>query len=92
LREQETLRAPIPVLGLASRVYIGGFSIEGEVSGVTLGQRGHLVEVDASARIHVSDRLAAVGGYRLLSMKGVDGPDTIDIGISGWTWGFELSL
>jgi hypothetical protein len=92
LREQETLRTPIPVLGLVSRFYVGGFSVEGEVSGVTLGSRGHLLEADASARIHVSDRLAVTGGYRKLLMKGVDEPDTIDIGISGWTWGFELSL
>ncbi len=92
LREQETLRAPIPVLGLTSRVYFGALSLEGEVSGVTLGQRGHLLEIEGSARIHLSDRMAATGGYRRLSMKGVDGPDTIDIGINGWTWGLELSL
>lgn len=92
-REQNTARAPIPVLGLSGRIYAGSrVSLEGEFSGLTLGSRGALWEFDTSLRIHLSDHLAAQGGYRRLSLRAEDGDDQGDMLLSGWTFGLELSL
>jgi hypothetical protein len=91
-RESDTIQAPIPVLGARARVYYGRLSLEGEVSGLTLGSRGSLWEFDTSLRIHLSDRLAAQGGYRNLSLRAEDGNDKGDLQIKGWTFGLELSL
>jgi hypothetical protein len=94
IREQDTLRAPIPSLGAATRVYLGKLSLEGEISGLSIGERGRLLEAETSLRLHLTDRLAAQGGYRLLSIRGEDedGPDLIDIRLDGWTFGVEISL
>lgn len=92
LREVDTLRTPVPLLGVASRVYYGRLSMEGEFSGFSMGNRGSLWEFETSARLHVSDRLAVEGGYRRVRIQGEDGKDTGDIKLSGWQFGLELSL
>jgi len=92
VREVETLRAPIPVAGLAGRAYFGSVSLGGEVSGLVIGERGQVYEIDGTARIHFSDRLAVGAGYRLLSLTGEKAPDRVDLRLQGWTWGVELSL
>jgi hypothetical protein len=91
-REQDTLRSPVPSLGLVTRVYAGRLSLEGEISGFTLGDRGTLLEADGAARLHISDRLAASGGYRYLKIKASDDRDFGDIRLQGWHFGLEISL
>jgi hypothetical protein len=81
-----------PALGLATRLYTGRTSVESELVGFSLGDRGSVWEFELSARIHVSDRLAAMGGYRRISLKGADDEDDGDIKIKGWQFGLELSL
>jgi hypothetical protein len=91
-RETDTTRAPTPVVGAAARFYAGRVSLEGELSGLTIGDRGTVYEVQFSARLHVSDRLAVQGGYRMLKIKAKDGLDLGDLRLSGFQFGAELSL
>jgi hypothetical protein len=91
-REQDTLRAPVPAVGLVTRAYTGRVSVEGEISGMTLGDRGTLIDFDLATRVHVSDRLGIGGGYRYLSIKAKDDRDFGDIRIRGWHFGLEISL
>jgi hypothetical protein len=91
-REVDTLTTPLPVIGVATRLYAGHFSVEGELAGLSVGSSGSTLEAEGSVRIHVSDRLAAMGGYRYLSLDGKDGRDQVKIKLSGWQFGLELSL
>jgi hypothetical protein len=91
-READTTRAPAPVIGAASRVYAGRFSLEGELSGLTIGDRGTVYEGQVSVRVHVSDRVAVQGGYRKLKIKAKDGLDLGDLHLGGFQFGVELSL
>jgi hypothetical protein len=92
-RVVETERLPVPALGLAARLYVTRhLSVEGEVSGLTLGDRGHLWEIFATARVHVSDHLAATGGYHKLAVEGRDGRDYLNVELGAWTFGAEISL
>lgn len=91
-REQDTLRAPVPAVGVVTRVYAGRVSLEGELSGFTLGDRGTLIEFDTAGRVHFSDRLAVSGGYRYLKVKARDDRDFGDLSLSGWHFGIEISL
>jgi hypothetical protein len=91
-REVDTLTSPIPVIGLATRFYAGRFSVEGEVTGLSAGSRGSAVDAEGSVRVHVSDRLAAMGGYRYLSLNGKDGKDQVRLKLGGWQFGLEISL
>jgi hypothetical protein len=93
-RVVETERLPIPALGLAGRAYLTRrFSVEGEVSGLTLGDRGHVYEILVAARLHLTDHLAATGGWRKLVLEGrPDDRDYLKIDLGTWTFGAEISL
>jgi len=91
-RELDTITTVMPVIGVATRLYAGRFSVEGELAGLSVGSSGSTLEAEGSVRIHVSDRLAAMGGYRYLSLDGKDGRDQVKIKLSGWQFGLELSL
>ncbi len=92
-RVLETQRLPIPSFGLTGRVYPHPrFSLEGELSGLTIGDRGHMWELRAAARFHVSDHLAATGGYHRVTLEGHNGRDFLSLGLGHWTFGAELSL
>ena len=92
VREVDTYRVAIPVAGLTGRAYSQKFSIEAEISGLTVGERGHMFDADSSVRFHVSDRLALQAGYRLLRLTGKDEPDELNLRLGGWQFGIELSL
>ncbi len=92
VRETDTLRIPIPVAGLTGRAYVGRLSFSGEVAGLTVGERGYIVDGEGSLRLHVSDRLAAQVGYRLLSVDGKDKGDRVKLRMGGLLFGLELSL
>ncbi len=92
-RVAETQRLPIPVLGIAGRLYLGRwFSIEGEFSGLTIGDRGHVWEWLATGRVHASRRLAATGGYHRITLEGRNDRDYLNLELSQWTFGVEISL
>jgi hypothetical protein len=91
-READTLRQPQPVIGVVGRAYAGRLSAEGEVAGLTFGDRGSVFEFDGSARFHLSDRLAVQAGYRALSAKPKNGADAVEFKMGGWHFGLELSL
>jgi hypothetical protein len=93
-RVVETERLPIPALGLAGRFYLTRhFSVEGEISGLTLGDRGHVYEVFGAARLHLTDHIAATGGYRKLALVGrPDDQNYLKIELGTWTFGAEISL
>jgi len=85
----------LPVLGISTRFYSGRrFSAQTEYSGMTIGSRGSVWEVDFSFRFHLSDHLAAMGGYHRLSLKGepTKGRDFVEVKLSGIAFGLELSL
>lgn len=91
-REQDTVRAPVPVLGAVLRLYQGRVSFDGEFTGLSIGSRGHLWDVSGGVRVHFSDRLAVGGGYRYVDLEGIDEPDEIKYRTAGWQFGLELSL
>jgi len=92
VREVDTYRVPIPVAGIAGRAYSQKFSLEAEISGLSVGARGHMYDANGTARYHVSDRLALQGGYRLLRLTGKDENDELNLRFAGWQFGIELSL
>jgi YfaZ precursor len=91
-REVDTFRVPIPVAGIAGRAYSQKFSLEGEISGLSVGARGHMYDANGTVRFHVSDRLALQAGYRLLKLTGKDNDDELNLRMAGWQFGLELSL
>ena len=91
-RETESGVSPLPVIGIEGRGYAGKLSLEAEFAGLSVGSLGRYYEFEASARFHISDRLAVQGGYRLLSAEVKEEPDLFKLQMSGWQFGLELSL
>jgi hypothetical protein len=91
-RESDTVRVPLPVVGIITRLYSKRISVEGVVSGMTLGDKGKIIEAEATARLHLSDRLAAGVGYRYLSLRKTNGGSSGDLQFGGLQFGLEFSL
>jgi hypothetical protein len=91
-REVDTLTSPIPVIGLTGRGYAGKLSFQGEISGLSAGSHGSALEAEGSVRLHISDHLAASGGYRYLSLDAKHNLDEVKVKLGGWVFGLELSL
>lgn len=91
-REIDTITSPGPAGGLASRIYTGRLSLEGELAFMNAGSHGSAFEAETSARVHLSDHLAILGGYRHLSMDGKKNLEKLSLTLSGWQFGLELSL
>ena len=64
----------------------------GGIAGLSVGSRGSVLEAEGSLRLHISDRLAVMGGYRHLSLDGKDSRDMVKLDLSGWEFGLEISL
>jgi len=92
LRETDSKVSVLPAIGVQGRGYAGRLSLEVEFAGLSIGSQGSYYEFEASARLHISDRLAAQGGYRVLNLKAEDEPDLFKLRMSGWQFGLELSL
>ena len=92
VRETDTNRVPSPSIGLTSRMYSKHFSFEGEISGLTMGDRGKAYEIQTTLRFHISDHLALSGGYRRISFQGTDGATFTDFKLRKFFAGVELSL
>jgi len=92
VRETDSKVSVLPVLGVQGRGYAGKLSLEVEFAGLSTGSLGSYYEFEASARLHISDRLAAQGGYRLLKAKAEEELDLFELRMSGWQFGLELSL
>jgi len=91
-RELDTVTAIVPAIGLTGRFYAGRISFEGEVVGLSIGDQGSAIDAEGAVRIHISDRLAAMGGYRYLKMRGKDSLSVVDVKLKGWEFGLEISL
>lgn len=91
-RELSTYRPVVPVVGVAGRTYTGKLSLEGFASTFAKVQGRKVTELEITARIHISDKLALSGGYRYVSFKAETGADFADFKITGWTYGVELGL
>jgi hypothetical protein len=92
VRETHSEVTVLPLLGVQGRGYAGRLSLEAEFGGLSIGSQGSYYEFEAAARLHISDRLAAMGGYRLLKVKAEEQPDLFELRMSGWQFGLELSL
>ncbi len=91
-REVDTLTTPVPVAGVATRLYASRISFEGEMAGLSTGSHGSMFEAEGSVRLHISDRLAVMGGYRYLSLNGKKDRDQVKLRLGGWQFGLEISL
>src|SRR5207247_9696096 len=71
LTETEKLAIALPSSGLAidwsPHPVVDLFA---EVSGLTLGDRGHVVDAEAGVRVNLSKFFAIIGGYRLSEIRG----------------------
>jgi hypothetical protein len=92
VRESLEPTVPVPVVGVTGRGYVGKLSFEGELNGLTIGERGHAYEFSVGARFHVSQKLAGTAGYRRVNIEGHDNEDLLKFKMGGFTFGLELSL
>src|SRR5947209_753526 len=84
LRETEKFAIALPSIGLAidwsPHPVVDLFA---EVSGLTLGDRGHVVDAEAGVRVNLTRFFAIIGGYRLFEVRGEEDSSFARLRLSG---------
>ncbi|MCP3676594.1 MAG: hypothetical protein GY721_03090 [Deltaproteobacteria bacterium] len=84
ITQSDTLQAPIPTIGLTAQVGLPLlFSVGGEVSGVTFGDKGYLVDGEVAVNYNPLPLVTLSGGYRLLKLEYEDGVDNAFVELNG---------
>jgi hypothetical protein len=84
LRETETLAIALPSAGLAIDLSpYPGIDLFAEASGLTLGDRGHVVDAEAGVRVTLLKFLAITGGYRFFEVRGEEDRSFARLRLSG---------
>ncbi|MBI2160881.1 MAG: hypothetical protein HYU25_11005 [Candidatus Rokubacteria bacterium] len=84
LRETETHAVVIPSAGLALDLSPHKVvDLFAEVSGLTLGDVGHVVDAEAGVRITLIKFLTITGGYRFFEVRGEEGSSFARLRLSG---------
>lgn len=92
-REQDSVRIWRPLLGVSARGYVGRrLSLAGTLAGMSVGSRGYALEFEATAQIHLFERIGLKGGFRSFKVKEETGSRLIDWRDNGGMLGVELSL
>jgi hypothetical protein len=91
-RDLQTLRVPVPVVGVAGRGYYGRFSFSGEAGGFTIGKKANLIEFAMGTHFNVSDHLGVQFGYRFMRIHGEYSNDLVTMRLSGLKFGGEISF
>ena len=83
----------MPAIGLATRLYAGRVSLEGEIAGFSTGSLGSAL---GGGRIRAPSRLRPAGRdgrvpapFRSTARTGLD---QVKLKLGGWQFGLELSL
>jgi hypothetical protein len=93
MREIKTIQVPLPAIGIVGRYYVGRFlSLEGEASGLTIGDAGSSYDLEAAVRLHMGSKVAIGGGYRKVRVRSEEDVEHILARVSGWFVAGELSL
>jgi hypothetical protein len=91
-RKQEAVNVPVPVLGLTGRFYAGQISGFAELSGLTIGQRGHVTELDLGVHVDIVKPLGAGIGYRRIVVHGENDDGLLDFKVGGLYLGVDASF
>ena len=84
LRETETLAIVIPSVGLVLDVSPRpAVDLFAEVSGLTVGDPGHVVDAEAGVRITLMKFLTVTGGYRFFEVRGEEDASFARLRLSG---------
>ena len=91
LRETERLAVVIPTIGLALDLSPHRMvDLFAEVSGLTIGAPGHVVDAEAGVRITLNKLLAITGGYRFFDVHGEEGHSFARLRLAGPFLGARL--
>jgi hypothetical protein len=90
-RKQEAVHVPIPVLGVTGCYYAGRLSAFGEFSGLSIGKRGHVYELDLGAHAQVVKHLGVGIGYRRITVHGEEDTEgLLDFKLGGLHFGADV--
>ena len=91
-RDVETVRVPVPVVGIVGQGHYGRFSLGGELTGFTIGPTATFVELYTLGRFGVSSHLGIEAGYRIFHVNGQYSNDKLEMTLGGLFFGAELNF
>ena len=84
LSDSERIAAPLPTVGLALDIKAHRMlAFFAEVSGVSAGRYGSLIDGEAGVKFMPVKNFGLVGGYRVFNVNGKDDPDYVRMNVQG---------
>jgi hypothetical protein len=84
LSELESLKAPVPTIGIAAQIGLPAiFSIGGEVTGMGLGSDLYIYDAEVGVIVTPAPFIRISGGYRIFELHIEDGDDSATLTLSG---------
>jgi hypothetical protein len=91
-RDVETVRVPVPVLGLVAQGYYSRFSAGAELSAFSIGKTANFLEFYVNTHFAITPQIGVEGGYRFLKIHGEHSKDMIDMKLNGLYAGLEVNF
>jgi hypothetical protein len=91
-RDVETVRLPVPVVGVVGQGYYGRFSLGGELTGFTIGPTATFLELYTHGRFALGTQVGIEAGYRVFHLHGEVSDDLLDMTIGGLFFGVEVNF
>ena len=91
-RDVETVRVPVPVVGVVGQAYYSRFSAGAELSGFSIGPTANFIEFYANGRFEISSMLGIEAGYRIFTVHGEHDDDKLDLTLGGLYFGAEVNF
>ena len=91
-RDVETIRVPVPVLGVMGQGYYGRFSAGAELSAFTIGPTANFLELYINTHVALTPQIGVEAGYRYFKIHGEHSNDLIDMKLSGLYLGAEVNF
>ncbi len=83
--ESEAIEVALPTIGVAGQAALPltGLSVNGEITGITIGSRGHIYDVEGALNFQPAPFVVLSGGYRILVVHADVDDNEVDIAVSG---------
>jgi hypothetical protein len=91
-RDIESVRVPVPVVGVVGQGYYGRFSAGGELSGFSIGPTANFIEFYVHSHFEISSQLGIEAGYRIFTVHGEHNNDKLDLTLGGLYFGAEVNF
>jgi hypothetical protein len=91
-RDAQSVRVPVPIVGVVGQGYYGRFGAGAELTGFSIGSTANFVELYLNSHFALANQIGVEAGYRYFSVHGEHSDDKLDLRLGGLYFGVEINF